>query len=54
MENETYLTQYFELQDGELFCIQNVDSEDSEPSDQILLDRKTAIEMAQDILRIMS
>lgn len=54
METDSYLTQYFEIQDGEYFCIQNVDDEFSEPSDQILMDRKMAIEMAYDILRMFN
>lgn len=41
-----YLTQFFEMHDGEFFCIQNVDYEGAEPDDQILMDRETAIEMA--------
>lgn len=49
MEGIATLIEYFELNDGEIFGIQQVDAETKEILDQILLERHIAIEMAQDI-----
>lgn len=53
MKTEEYLTEYFEMNDGEYFCIQNRDFDSEYPSDQILLTRKDAIDLAKDIFRIL-
>jgi hypothetical protein len=52
MESIQTLIEYFELNDGEIFGIQQVDPETKEVLDQILLERQVAIEMAQDIFRM--
>jgi hypothetical protein len=50
--NEDGITwiEYFELFDGEVFGIQVIDPEDGSMTDQILLEREIAIEIAEFIL----
>jgi hypothetical protein len=50
-ETEPCITQYFEMNDGEYFIIQNVPDQFSEATDQIFMDREMAIEMANYILK---
>ena len=52
MEEVQTLIEYFELNDGEIFGIQEVNAETEEVLDQIIMERQVAIEMAQDILRM--
>lgn len=53
MEDPSTLMQYFELNDGEIFVIQQIDVMDGEILDQIVIERQTAINMATDILKMM-
>lgn len=55
MQIEYSIIEYFDVEDGEKFCIQQRDiySDEDELTDQILMDRKVAIELAHDILNIL-
>jgi hypothetical protein len=52
MEEET-LIEYFEVNDGEIFGIQQVSIETGEVLDQILMERQVALDMACDILHMI-
>lgn len=54
MEEIRTLIEYFEMNDGEIFGIQEVDRETGELLDQIIMERQIAIEMAIDILKMFS
>lgn len=47
MEGIATLIEYFELNDGEVFGIQQVSQETGELLDQIVIDRETALEIAE-------
>lgn len=52
MKEEIYsVIEYFEIEDGEKFCIQQ--TEDGEVTDQVLMERQVAIDLANDILNIL-
>ncbi len=55
MEIHETIIEYYELQDGEMFCIQQreIDSDEEELLDQICMTREVAVELAIDILRMM-
>lgn len=50
--HEEFFTNYFEVMDGEIFCIQTSFPDDDEPSDQILMTRDVALQMAKDIIEM--
>jgi hypothetical protein len=52
MEIEETIIEYFEVNDGEYFCIQQKDNEEDEEPDQLLMTRADAIDLANDIWRI--
>lgn len=53
MEEIQTLIEYFEMNDGEVFGIQQVHPETHEVLDQIIMERQIAIEMAIDILQML-
>lgn len=54
MEMQTTNIEYFEMNDGEIFGIQEVNPEDGTVLDQIIMERQVAIEMARDILEMLN
>ena len=55
MESQETILECFELQDGEYFCLQQKDSnEDEDVTDQIVISREVALDLAHTIIKLFA